>query len=155
MFSALKFPRLIIFFGNHLLLCWGGLCPPLSSSPWLSVVVSIRAVASCPPHPWNTSIVILAQFLFRESSRWGFMVVASDIFRRHNLTTNSLVLTIFLPSVLRSPSLRCRSCAVELITGIELCSTAFWLVVIFYNGLHLLQTCNGKFTNSAQFLTTF
>lgn len=62
------------------------------------------------------------------------MGVTSGIPERHNLTTNSLAFTIFLPPLLKCClSFRCGSCLVDVSIETRLQNFGFSLVVVFCN----------------------
>ena len=106
---------------QHTLVDYSSLCWVQVSS-WLSPFISISIL-----------------FHFKHQCRWDVMNVTSDILRRqsHNKLLVFLVLTIFLSPLLRLYlSLKYRSCIVVW-TGLH--NSAFWLVVLSYNGLRLCQ----------------
>lgn len=87
----------------------------------------------------SMSISVFVHFIFKPSCWWDFTDETSDIPRRYSLTINSFIfwlLQSFWPWFL---SLRCRSCmeASSVRAGLHNC--AFWFVVLFCNGLYLLQ----------------
>ena len=51
------------------------------------------------------------------------------------------ILDLFDPSFLQwFPSLRCKSCVIDVPVWTGLHNSVFWLVVVFHNGFHLLQS---------------
>lgn len=86
----------------------------------------------------SKSISILVHFIFKPSCWWDFTDETSDIPRRHSLTINSFIFWLlhsFWPWFL---SLRW-SCMEASSVRAGLHNGAFWLVVLFCNGLYLLQ----------------
>lgn len=72
-----------------------------------------------------------------------FMSVASDINKRQNLTTNSLIIWFLessCPLFCNGPEPYIWECSVDLSVETDLYYSAFWLLVIFHICLHLLQS---------------
>lgn len=126
--------------GNQLV--YSSLGKIVSSLRFLAACSSLRrAEASCP-HPafhFSVSVVsVLVQLAFRLSGWWDFMSTATDIScgHFHGTLPDPLTLRLFPLTLLKwSLSLRCWRC-IRWISCDH--SSAFWLVVVFCNGLPLL-----------------
>lgn len=95
--------------------------------PYFSVffLCRIEALWSPCPHPlWHYFDVILVHFIYRQSYWWIFWGAASEITRRHMLTTNSLIsvscdISTLFPAIF--PEIRCMNCFVDVCTGTRFC----------------------------------
>lgn len=95
-----------------------------------------------PMHFGMSIVVVLVQFVFGQSHWWHFMGVASDITRRDNLTQipwSSGSWNLVLSSVMFQKPIGAGVVFIDLSIGTGHCNSAFWLVVVFCNGFHLLQ----------------
>lgn len=118
-------------------LCWERWSLPFSHSPHSMVACSSCAgwrpcdTAPVPDHFGTSTDTILTPVAFRQSCRWDFMGVTSNI--PHNKLPVPLTPTIF-PLPLLQQSLSCIS---DVETRRQ--NSASLCVLIFYNDLHLLQ----------------
>lgn len=72
-------------------LLWGDTSHAPRFPQVLVVLCKVEASWAFFPVHFGMSIFILIQLMFRQSCWWGFMSVTSDITRRQNFTTNSLI----------------------------------------------------------------
>ena len=101
--------------------------------------VAYNSLCSLRPFPSALLVgAILVELTFSQSCWWDFMGVPSDI-PKDTVSQQ----TPWSPDSYSLPqwslTLRYRSCVVDVSVMTEFHNTVFWLVVVFYNGLHLLK----------------